>query len=415
MVLPAPALAVAAELRVGVAAETFELPRWVPLAGYSRRRGKPSTGRHDPVGARALVIGDEDTLAALVSCDLLVIDERLFEAVRERIAAAGLSSELILLVAATHTHSGPGAYGATFLEKLSMGHYDPQVFTALADAIARTVVRAHANLAPARLAYAATDTEGLIRNRVDPDGLVESELAVVGFFRPGASPPFAVLVNFAAHPTALGAWNRQLSADYPGVLTRELERRLPGAIALFVAGAVADQAPVTSGDDFERADGIGRALAEQAAALIGRMQPELVTTVRARQERFPLPPAEVRLGELGLGRVVLPQWIGARLVDDDATLSALTVGPVAFFGVPCDLEAALGRRLKRAALAHDRKPVIVGFASDYIGYCVSAELYDAKHYEASLAFNGPQAGERLIERLVHVFTEMAAVGSAWTG
>src|SRR3989338_7868155 len=80
----------ASEVQAGVAHETFLLPRLVPLAGYSRRHGKPSRGMHDPVGVRALIIRDEDTTAALVSCDLLIVDERLFQAVRERLRSHGL-------------------------------------------------------------------------------------------------------------------------------------------------------------------------------------------------------------------------------------------------------------------------------------------------------------------------------------
>ena len=118
---------VEAEVRAGVAKEIFTLPAKVPLAGYSRRHGKPSTGVHDPAGVRALVLQDGDTVAVLASCDLLIIDERLFEAVRRRLDDLGVSGPMTLLLAATHTHSGPGAYGTKFFEKLSMGHFDPEV------------------------------------------------------------------------------------------------------------------------------------------------------------------------------------------------------------------------------------------------------------------------------------------------
>ena len=191
----------------------FALPQGVPLAGYSRRKGAPSRGLHDPVGVRALVLEDGAATAALVSCDLLIVDERLADAVRRRLVAEGLPSALTLILAGTHTHSGPGAYGTRFFEKISMGHYDPRVFDALVDAVTDAVVTAHDTLEPIRIAYGTEATSGLVTNRVDPRGPVEDTLTVVGIFRRAGHDPLAVLVGFSAHPTVLGAWNMELSAD----------------------------------------------------------------------------------------------------------------------------------------------------------------------------------------------------------
>ena len=395
-----PAPAWSGEVLAGAAHEPFVLPDRIPLAGYSRRQGEPSTGVHDPVGVRALVLRSGEAAAALVSCDLLIVDERLVDAVRRRLLDEGLPEGLVLVLAGTHTHSGPGAYGSRFLEKVSMGHFDPRVFDALVRAIVRAVGRAHAALAPVALAYGTARTEGLVHNRAAPEGLVDPELVVVGCYRPGARDPFAVLLGFAAHPTALGAWNRQLSADYPGVAARELERRFPGTTALFFAGAVADQGPVKSGEAFEPAERIGGALARHAADVLDAAQPEAPAALRAAQERVPLADARVRLG-----RVALPRWAGRRLVDDDATLSVVTAGEIAFVGVPCDLDASLGMRLKQAAQAQGRKPLLIGFASDYIGYCVPEALYRANQYESSMAFNGPRAGELVVERLIQMMRD----------
>src|SRR3990167_8717698 len=99
--------AAAGEIQAGVARETFTLPKHVPLAGYSRRQGKPSQGVHDPVGVRALVLRDGPTTVALVSCDLLIVDEHLYQAVRHRLLGGGMPQDTVLIVAATHTHSGP--------------------------------------------------------------------------------------------------------------------------------------------------------------------------------------------------------------------------------------------------------------------------------------------------------------------
>lgn len=401
-----PSSAVAAapeEVRAGAAFVRFELPPRVPLAGYSRREGKPSVGTHDPVGVRAVVLEQGPRVAALVSSDLLIVDEHLAGAVQERLSARGFPGRAVLLLAATHTHSGPGAYGTRFLEKISMGHYDPAVFEAIASAMAEAVLQARGRLVPVRAAAFSAPTQGLAANRMDADGMVDEELRGAALYPPGAEAPSVILVNFSAHPTTLGAWNRWISGDYPGVMTAALERRFPGAVCLFFAGSVGDQAPVKAGIGFERAQWIGRALAQQVEHALSRAVPAVPGVLEGRQERFVLPPARVRLG----ARISLPRWIGARLVDDDATVSVLRLGPVVFFGVPCDLASDLGRRLMSASRAEGVSPFIVGFANDYIGYCVSASRYRAAQYEALMAFNGPAAGELVVERLLQLFSQIS--------
>jgi hypothetical protein len=393
--------AAAEPVRAGVAAETFELPRWVSLAGYSRRRGRASQGVRDPVGVRALVIRDDDTAVALVSADLLIVDERLMEAVRARLQGREDLADLSVLLAATHTHSGPGNYGATFLERLSMGHYEPQVFEALAQAIAQAIRRAAERLEPVRVGCSTSAAEGLVTNRMDPQGVVDDELTVCTVQRADGGP-LALLLSFAAHPTTLGAWNRRLSADYPGEACRTLEAGLPGTTCLFFAGAVADQAPVKVGADDEPARHLGQRLAELALPLTQASTARTPQRLQVREERLPLPPPRVRLSQ----RLALPATLSRRLADDDAALVVARIGPATIIGVPCDLSAEQGQTLKRAAAAHGSQPVLAGFANDYVGYCLPASRYDDDAYEARLMLNGPEAGERIVQRLLEMMDEI---------
>ncbi len=390
------------EVQAGAGRAAFVLPKGVPLAGYSKRQGRPSRGIHDAVGARAMVLRDGDAIVALVSCDLLIVDEHLFDAVRRRLLAEGMPQAFVLILAGTHTHSGPGAYGTRFLEKISMGHFDPRVFDAIVQSISQAVLRARAGLSPVRFTVLTTRTEGLVKNRVDPRGLTDPELAVAAFYREAEETPFAVLVNFAAHPTALGPWNRYVSADYPGVVTEMMERRFPGSTCLFFSGSVGDQAPAKAGIGFERSAWIGASLAQQVVALVEAAHPVPPTVLHAAQEEIALPPARVRLSPM----LTLPRWIGQRLVDDDATLSVLTVGNAVLFGVPCDLTAELGQQLKAAARARGLEPMIIGFASDYIGYCVSRAFYERNRYETLMAFNGPTTGTLIVRQLIQMLDQL---------
>ncbi len=415
----APAVS-ADDLRVGTAKAEFELPYGMPLAGYSRRRGRPNQGTHDPVGVRALAVQGATGAVVIASCDLLIIDEDIARLVKERARQEGLAENFHLLLAATHTHSGPGAYGKRFAEKVSMGHYEPEAADAIIRTIATTVARAATTLAPAQMAVRSGRTEGLVKNRAQEDGFADDELTLAAFYPietmtvhdsvVAAAPeqaqfvstqsPIAVLMNFSAHPTALGASNYQFSGDYPGVLMREIESRFPSATCLFLAGAVADQAPVKEGDGFEPAEHLGQELAARASQMLENMRPEPVASVRVSRRLHPLDRPDVRLGGFRLFG-----WLSRALVDDDATLTAISIGRLILAGVPCDLAASLGDRIKQAARASGLDPMIVGFADDYIGYCLPREAYADKSYETSMAFNGPDTGERITRALIEMIHE----------
>ncbi len=397
-----PHAASAEPLVVGTAKLDLIPPVKTPLAGYSRRKGRLATGVHDPPFVRVVAIHADDTTVALVSCDLLVIDERLFDAVKTRFQATEPHRPIHLLLAATHTHSGPGAYGQKWLEKISMGHFDPVVFEFLASRIAQAISTALAKMQPVTMSDAATMTTGLVTNRMRPDGVVDPELSVVAFLDAQRNP-VAVVVDFSAHPTTLGAWNTLLSADYPGVLAQQIEQRYPTSVCLFLAGAVGDQGPVKQGEGFDRPTWLGTELATHVSVLVDQSHPEPVPSVFVEQRVVRLPPAHLRLGS-----VLLPSWFSQPFVDDDATLTVIAIGPVLLMGVPCDFSAELGLTLKSYAREKGFRPLVVGFANDYIGYCLPERWYRTQAYEAMLAFNGPRTGELLVETLKQMIDQLAS-------
>src|SRR5439155_1698949 len=70
---------------------------------------RPSEGERDPLAARALVLQAAGIRVAFVTVDLLAVDRAFTADVERRLAAAGVRP-LTLVLAASHTHSGPGAF-----------------------------------------------------------------------------------------------------------------------------------------------------------------------------------------------------------------------------------------------------------------------------------------------------------------
>src|SRR5512132_1088298 len=94
-------VASARELTAGVARVEITPPIGFPMGGYAARSG-PSTGIHDPLYATALVLKTDELTLAIISCDLLSFpSERVVSLARDRRLADHV------LIAASHTHSGP--------------------------------------------------------------------------------------------------------------------------------------------------------------------------------------------------------------------------------------------------------------------------------------------------------------------
>ena len=89
------------EIYVGVAKADITPPvgTWI-WGGYSRKG--PSTGLHDPLYIKALVLDADGYRVGIISCDLIkYVNKRIIDTARERF---GISH---LLICSSHTHSGP--------------------------------------------------------------------------------------------------------------------------------------------------------------------------------------------------------------------------------------------------------------------------------------------------------------------
>src|SRR5215207_1225241 len=116
-----------ATLRAGVAQVNVTPPVGAWMAGYppelgqvdefpdnikgSVGRKKPSTGAHDPLWAKALVLDTGEARAAIVSIDTLVVTKAFTGLVRGEAQARWGIPPQNLLINTTHTHSAPDVFG----------------------------------------------------------------------------------------------------------------------------------------------------------------------------------------------------------------------------------------------------------------------------------------------------------------
>ena len=113
-------------LTAGASSLVIELPAGVPLAGYGSTPRRtwipdvlgrypyafwfnPSIGVHDPPRVRALALESDAARVLWLSLDLVGVDPTLVSELRTRLTRSEAASPALIL-SASHTHSGPGAY-----------------------------------------------------------------------------------------------------------------------------------------------------------------------------------------------------------------------------------------------------------------------------------------------------------------
>ena len=268
------------------------------LTGYIAREG-PMVGIHDPLYATALVLSsrsaaDESRRTALLSCDLLALDEPTVADLRQRIQAATGIPAADIMVACTHTHSGPAT---VFLQ--DCGEVSQDYLEQLKRKLVALVGQAGTQMLPVTVASGKGEwAEGVIDRR-DPGAPVDPEIGVICLHKEDGDLA-ALLVNYACHPVVLGGENRLVSGDYPGALKAILQQRL-GVPVIFLTGAAGNINPAQCGD-FRHVQSFAEVLAEQVMQVLPGVEISSPARlhVRSRTLSLPLdpPPPVGRLEEL---------------------------------------------------------------------------------------------------------------------
>ncbi len=437
-------------LTAGAARVNITPPLTIPYLGFVPRHAF-FEGVHDPLHARAVVVGDGRRRIALLSADGIGFGKHLagegrdFTAeVRERVhAACGIPPDHTMITA-THAHSTPETTG---LRRMLDNPGAAAWIQTLQAQLASAVALADRDRAPARLKHAIGRAEGLAWSRriVGRDGRLyhwtrrppddeiadwgtsDPEVAVLLFERDDA--PDIALTHFACHPVTVQV-QPLVSADFPGVAAGFIEQSGIGVgCCLFLQGACGDINPLRGTTDFDDVKRYGHLLAGEVLKQIARVSapdypvapPRVHAASRtislASRELPPLSEVEEahRQGEATVRQAGAEDerrraeraLLGLterleRVRRGDAPVSAevlvLRLGDAALVGIPGEPVAELGVSIKRGTSAPTA--LCLGYANGYIGYIAPSQAWAQGGYEVSLgtwSSVGPQAFGLLLD------------------
>jgi neutral ceramidase len=300
-----------------------------------------------PLEVRAGVVEDAARRRFLLAvCDLGFISTALRREVERRCLARGLiDTPSALMLAATHTHSGPTGYAEHLLYALSAPGYFPLLVQALAERVVDALARAHDALEPARLRVGVEpvplDEPVAFNRRIEaynrnpevvplpPERAAEAvdrRMTVLWAEHAHTGRPLGLVSWLGLHGTTLHADHQALHPDHKGLAATQVEQVLGGGfVALFAQGAAGDVTPNHRpsprgfevgkyDDDHHSAHFVARVQAEQALAIMqshareAPLAPELSTTWARRD--FHAAPVEPRDAGGAVGCTTEPPRLG---------------------------------------------------------------------------------------------------------
>ncbi len=443
-------------LKVGYARVNATPPLGVNIAGYFVER--IADGVLDELEVCAVAAGSGENTVLLITVDHCGLTKDYLSAWREEISKdTGVPAEAIY-IHSTHTHQGPitaksckNPLNEEYAVLLGRRVHDAAVF-ALSDmkpakmGIGTSEAKNVAFIRRYRMKDGSAKTNPGVNNPdiVAPIGITDESVHVVRFDREGAET--VVIANFANHPDVVGG--NKISADWPGLTRRFVEKAIDNTKCIFFNGAQGDVNHVNvhpkAGDfndmfnDFDgcsrgygHARHIARVVTGAVLSIYDKVEYMDVDSVKYQQKIVDIPSNKPTPEEMPLARQY-NEWHNAgrddlipykammlttvvaeagRMVrlenapDNFPMLfSAISIGDVAFFGIPGEPFNGVGRALKTAP---DWKMVIPTCNTNAKeGYFPMMDSYEEGGYEARSSNFKAGVAEKIIEEGKKILAEL---------
>ncbi len=425
-------------VKVGMAEKVITPKPGMPMAGY--RRAAVSTGAHDDLWARSLVIEDKNgTGIVLMTLGLVNLNESYMDQIREGVNKATSIPVSNIVISCTHTHSGP-----------AVGGPDDEYTKSLIENCIASAVEAWNNRIPGRVGFGSTVELELGRNdrkmeygglHPDPEvGIIKVENAKGGLI--------GVAFNYGCHPSTLDLHNLEFTEDWPFYSISGIKEQL-GKKDLWVAYYQSAQGNVKVGytaelsavgadmaiRNFWYAEHKGNMMTWTVLEALGEIQTSGDFTIDTASGYYEFPirdsypytlkeaqkihdDAKAKLAEMEklsdkIGKRVLDKYRVDEFVADyqlgcakwlDANpnsapvkmlMQAVRINDTVFATFPVEVYAEIGLAVKQQS-KYD-KTFIIGIASGHGGYMPTKEEYLEGGYSAVMTRYSPKCEDIIIQ------------------
>ena len=427
-------------LKTGFARVDITPSLGTPLSGHFV--GRAAEDILDPHYVTAVTFDNEEKRAVILSVDNIGVPQWFMDKFRQAIADACKTDYEAIYIACTHTHYAP--YTADKDEKVYDAEYVALLERKLCDAAKLSVL----DLAPSEMSYARSHVEGVsfIRRyrmkdgsaRTNPGYLNPDVVAPIGepdktvqtiFIKREGKPQIGI-VNFQVHADVVGGAG--VSADFPKFVRDTYEKLIDNSLCMYINGPEGDTNHVDISLEeskcrtgYDRARYMGRKIAMAAVSNYELREKIDGDKISYGQKNVPVKynkgtPEEYpealriikeyeRLGDPrlipGMKEPVAHTMGKARRVVElekyedykELYLSAVTVGNVAFGGIPGEPFTEVGRIVKRKSEFILTIPSCC--TNGYEGYYPMAADYDEAGYESASARFVKGTAEKLADEL----------------
>lgn len=404
------------------------------MGGYFMRNGK-ATGAHDRLYARALMLDNGRAKAVLVTLDLVIIGGVLAGEVKDEIEEKLGIPPAMVSISVTHTHAGPQGYYEEYGKYPKIVDMEMKQF--MKERMLEAVREANDSLAPATVGFTSFQLEDFNRNRHDPNGPVD-RTAVLMLARDPDGKPVAGFLNFAAHPTVLGADNLEISGDWAGLFALAMERKLgEGVVFQLIQGAAGNLSPASKhGSTFESCEDIAERMSEEALSHSDEAKPQseieiagaikkLILPVKSSKEVMAfarsLPQLKQEIMEMDIDEAERNRriaWLDEKVSTEqfmsmlvktmsrvrkrrtETVVQAIRLGDMIVTAMPGETVTEHSISFREALAPHTL--VMQAYANDHLGYIVNEKVGREGGYEASMGLVNWKQCERIAAEVLEL-------------
>lgn len=432
------------QLIAGCARVNITPDRSIFLYGYPYHE-RMSEGMHDPLFASAIYLDNGDTSLVFCAVDAIYVSEYITREVRRKVSAKHDIPERNIMIAASHTHSGPMTKDVFFADPV-VPPVDMEYVDELISLIAKAVCTAMNNGVKAELAITTCSGKDVGGNRISKDGVIDSEVPVMVIRELDTKSIIAVKTIYCMHPTVLHEDNRLYSGDFTGYTRKYLCDNLGKELVyLYQTGPEGDQSPrhfVTS-NTFEEAERLGNMLGERIVKSIREIDKsdyksfvalscesrllelksrEFKTVAQAQAEfkaadaeyerlkKTKAPASEIRTAEcarFGYDEAINvcranEEGIIKKVLKDilPAEVSVFMVDNSAFVSLPIEIFVEYSLWIKESSPVQAFVSCLTNGAMD--AYITTEEIEKQGSYEAAISLFPPAAGKKMVDAAVEM-------------